>query len=411
MPSTISAGTTAGTAVAIAGDTSGELQLRTNGTTPAVTISTAQNTTFAQTINAPNTFGFKNRVINGNMTISQRIVANSTTPTVNGTYTLDRWISYISQASKFSVQQDAGGVTPPPGFTDYLGVTSLAATSLGAGDFFTVGQNIEGYNMADLDWGTANAKTATLSFWVRSSLTGTFGGAFRNQAASRSYPFSYTISAANTWEYKTIVVPGDTTGTWEKTTGNGCHIFFSLGMGSSGSGTAGAWAASSFASATGATSVVGTNGATFYLTGVQFEIGSTATSFDYRDFATELTRCQRYYEKSFDLLTAPNHGTGGLPVIPIGSSLGCGGNAYFVVLFKTHKRISSFTLRWFDPLGSQPQSENWIRVITACDSGTTFGPNSNLQVNSNTTAQWGGYSQVGTATPPIIYWTADAEIG
>ena len=133
-----------------------------------------------------------------------------------------------------------------------------------------------------------------LSFWVRSSLTGTFGGALQNGAGNRSYPFSYAVVAANTWEQKAVTIVGDTSGTWLTTNGIGIEAFFSLGAGSTVSGTAGAWAASGLISATGAVSVVGTNGATFYITGVQLEKGSTATSFDYRPYGTELALCRRY---------------------------------------------------------------------------------------------------------------------
>jgi len=247
--------------------------------------------------------GFKNRIINGGMTISQRNGSGSVNQSTSVEYTLDRWLMYGTVATKFSVQQDAGAVTPPAGFNDYLGVTSLSAYSVGSSDIFSVQQPIEGFNVADLNWGTANAKTVTLSFWVRSSLTGTFGGALNNTDASRSYPYSYTISSANTWEYKTVTVAGDTTGTWLTTNGIGIRVTFGLGQGTSVSGTAGAWAAGGFFNATGATSVVGTNGATFYITGVQLEVGSTATSFDYRPYGTELALCQRYYWKTPNLLS------------------------------------------------------------------------------------------------------------
>ena len=159
-----------------------------------------------------------------------------------------------------------------------------------------IGQNIEGFNVADLGWGSASARTVTVSFWVRSSLTGLFGGSFVNSAFNRSYPFSYTISAANTWEYKTIVVAGDTSGTWVTDNGVGIRVIFSLGAGSSYSGTAGAWSGSYLPSATGATSVVGTNGATFYITGVQLEAGTVATPFERRSYGQELALCQRYFQ-------------------------------------------------------------------------------------------------------------------
>jgi len=175
-------------------------------------------------------------------------------------------------------------------------MTSLAATSVGASDYYIIGQAIEGFNTADLAWGTASAATVTLSFWVRSSLTGTFGGALMNGASNYSYPFTYTISSANTWEQKTITITGPTAGTWiGATNAVSLRVHFGLGMGSTYSGTSGSWSANAYYSATGATSVVGTNGATFYITGVQLEKGSTATSFDYRPYGTELALCQRYF--------------------------------------------------------------------------------------------------------------------
>jgi hypothetical protein len=237
----------------------------------------------------------KNRIINGAMVIDQRNAGASVTP-ASGDYTLDRFQAFSSAASKYSVQQNAGSVTPPVGFKNYLGVTSLAATSVGSGDYYMIEHKVEGLNCYDLAWGTANAKTVTLSFQVYSSLTGTFGGSILNNASNRSYPFTYTISTANTWTSISVTIAGDTSGTWLTTNGTGLYISFSLGMGSTYSGTAGAWAGSQYWSATGATSVVGTNGATFYITGVQLEVGSTATSFDYRPYGTELALCQRYFQ-------------------------------------------------------------------------------------------------------------------
>ena len=243
--------------------------------------------------------GFKNRIINGAMVIDQRNAGASKTITDTGanTYTLDRWFAYGVAASKFSVQQNAGSVTPPAGFTNYLGVTSLAATSLNAGDQYIIGQAIEGFNAADFAWGTANAQPVTLSFRVYSSLTGTFGGAIRNSAASRSYPFTFSTTSANTWTTASVTIAGDTSGTWLTNNGVGLYLYFGLGVGSTYLGTAGSWSSSLYTSATGATSVVGTNGATFYITGAQFEKGSTATSFDYRPYGTELALCQRYYQQ------------------------------------------------------------------------------------------------------------------
>jgi hypothetical protein len=247
-------------------------------------------------------YSFKNRIINGGMQIDQRNAGASVTASTINTvvYTLDRWSYYCSQASKFTVQQNAASVTPPVGFNTYLGITSSAATSVGASDYFFMRQYIEGFNFADMAWGTANAATVTLSFWVRSSLTGTFSGVLQNSAGNRSYPYTYTINAANTWEQKSVTIAGDTTGTWiGATNGIGASVTFSLGFGSTYTTTAGAWAAGNYGAATGSTNLVSTNGATLYITGVQLEKGVTATSFDYRDYGRELIMCQRYYYKGF----------------------------------------------------------------------------------------------------------------
>jgi len=239
---------------------------------------------------------WRNRIINGGMTIDQRNAGASITPT-NGNYTLDRWFFSLSQTSKLTSQQNAGAVTPPVGFTNYLGITSSSAYSVGASELFVLRQNIEGFNVADLGWGTANAKTITLSFQVYSSLTGTFGGTVRNSAGNRFYPYSYTISTANTWTSISVTIAGDTSGTWATNNTSGIELFLSLGSGSTVSGTAGSWGSTVFYSVTGAVSVVGTSGATFYITGVQLEAGSAASPFDYRDYGRELILCQRYFAR------------------------------------------------------------------------------------------------------------------
>jgi hypothetical protein len=264
-------------------------QLSVNTITNAAGGNTAQINGMTPT--ADSLQGFRNRIINGDMRIDQRNAGASVTPT-DGAYTLDRWATVATQTSKFTVQQSTTATT---GFTNSLLVTSSSSYSVLTGDMFNIMQKVEGFNVSDLAWGTASAQPITVSFWVRSSLTGTFGGAIRNSAGNRSYPFTYTISAANTYEYKTVVIPGDTTGTWVTNNGVGLFLHFGLGGGTTFSGTAGAWAASNFQSATGAVSVVGTSGATFYITGVQLEAGSVATPFERRPYGTELQLCQRYY--------------------------------------------------------------------------------------------------------------------
>jgi hypothetical protein len=246
--------------------------------------------------NSINTFGFKNRIINGGMVIDQRNAGASITPTT-AVYCLDRWLAESTVTSKYSVQQNAGSVTPPVGFSNYLGVTSLSSYSPVSTDNFSLQQRIEGFNTVDFSWGTANAKPVILSFWVCSSLTGTFGGEiYIGGSTARTFPYTYTINAANTWEQKTVTIAGDTqTNTIPSTNSFSIIILFMLGGGSSSvGGTANIWQNGNFLAPAGCVNMVSTSGATFYITGVQLEKGSTATSFDFRSYGTELALCQRY---------------------------------------------------------------------------------------------------------------------
>ena len=257
----------------------------------ALTINANDSVSIGGGVISPQT-GFKNRIINGGMTIDQRNAGASVT--ANNQYTIDRWLAAASQTSKYTVQQNAGAVTPPAGFINYLGVTSSSAYSVLTADNFFLLQPIEGLNVADLGWGTANAQTVIVSFLVRSSLTGTFGGALVNSAGNRSYPFSYSIAAANTWTTIAVTVLGDTTGTWLTTNGTGINVRFGLGSGSSFTATANVWGATNAIQPTGSVSVVGTSGATFYITGVQLERGTVASAFEFRSIGQELALCQRY---------------------------------------------------------------------------------------------------------------------
>ena len=304
MASSLNASTAGGGGIITTADATGNLDIQSGGSTVVAVTSTGASVTGS--LNTPNTFGFKNRIINGGMVIDQRNAGASVTPT-NGQYSVDRWQFQVSQASKLTAQQSS---VAPTGFSNSLLVTSTSTYSVVAADYFSVLQSIEGFNTADLAFGTASAATVTLSFWVRSSLTGTFGGTLINSAYSRAYPFTYTISNANTWEQKSVTITGDTTGTWiGATNGAGLQVNFGLGVGANNSGTAGAWTGSGKYSATGAVSVVGTSGATFYITGVQLEKGSTATSFDFRDYGRELIMCQRYYRKTATTSNSFGEGT------------------------------------------------------------------------------------------------------
>ena len=242
---------------------------------------------------------WRNRIINGDMRIDQRNAGASVTVNNNSyIYSVDRWAGLGQPTDGVFTLQRA--TVAPTGFSNSLLATvTTADTSLGASQFYVVRQAIEGFNIADLGWGAAGAQAVTLSFWVRSSLTGTFGGSLRNAVPNRSYPFTYSINAVNTWEQKTISIAGDTSGTWDSTNGEGINLFFGLGVGSSFSGAAGAWAGANYLSATGAQSVVGTNGATFYITGVQLEAGTTATPFERVEYGEMERRCRRYFQPLF----------------------------------------------------------------------------------------------------------------
>jgi hypothetical protein len=254
-------------------------------------VSATTLTVNSNNISADNSLGFRNRIINGAMVIDQRNAGAAVTTTAS--FPVDRFVVTNSTDGAFSAQQDS---TAPAGFVNSLKITTTTAdASLTTTQAIQLIQRIEGTNVSDLAWGTANAKTVTLSFWVRSSLTGTFGGALRNNGATRSYPFTYSISAADTWEQKSVTIAGDTSGTWLTDTGTGIVITFGLGAGPDRSGTAGAWNSNNNTSATGAVSVIGTLDATWYVTGVQLEVGSVATPFERRPYGTELALCQRYF--------------------------------------------------------------------------------------------------------------------
>ena len=235
-------------------------------------------------------YSYKNRIINGAMTINQR----NATATTNGGFPVDRFSIGNNSGATYTGTQDTNA---PAGFANSLKITITGTATPTGSNQFALYQGLEGYNTYDLLFGTANAKTVTLSFWVNCSLTGTFGGALQNYAQSRSYPFSYTITSANTWQQVVVTIPGDTGGTWVGASNAGSmELCFGLSVGPTYSGPAGAWAGTTYLTVTGATNFTGTSGATFYLTGVQLEVGSSATAFDYRDYRNELALCQRYYE-------------------------------------------------------------------------------------------------------------------
>lgn len=348
---------------------------------PNIVLDSSGNATMAGTMAMATPFAMKNKIINGAMEIDQRNAGASVTLTSGGVFGPDRWQGFEDTDGTMTMQQSS---TAPVGFSNSLLFTTTSAdSSLGASQYVIITQNIEGLNASDFAWGTANAKTVTLSFQVRSSLTGTFGGAIRNSAADRSYPFSFTISNANTWEMKTVTIPGDTTGTWLTTNGIGLRLSFGLGVGSSLSGTAGSWAGANYVSATGATSVVGTNGATFYLTGVQLEVGSVATPFERRLYPVELAMCQRYYQRFGDS-----------PQIVYSGYQTTGNDWYITTPLQTEMRATPTAARvgtWTVGNSSQPG-------ISASSKA--------MRLTLTITSTGAGFTQSGTG----MYFTFDAEL-
>jgi hypothetical protein len=251
--------------------------------------------------------GTRNRIINGAMVIDQRnagaaVTVNSTTVQ----YPVDRFLGRGQNSDGvFTLQPDASA---PAGFTKSIKATvTTADASIGADQWYAIQQRVEGNNIADLGWGTASAKAVTLSFWVRSSLTGTFGGFLWNASFNRGYVFNYSVSVADTWEQKTVTISGDTTGTWGVENGVGLTLGWSLGAGTNYETSAGSWGATVRAQSSGNTNLIATSGATFYITGVQLEAGDTATPFEHRSYGQELALCQRYYAEIYAAFTGPTN--------------------------------------------------------------------------------------------------------
>jgi hypothetical protein len=261
------------------------------------TINRATGVVSASNLSAPQAIG-SNRIINGDMRIDQRNNGNS--GTANG-YTVDRWFYSASQPGQIAYQRASGpsglNLSGSAGFAAYLGLASQSAYTPFATDFFNLGQAIEADMVSDFNWGSTNAQPVTLSFWVNSiTLSGTFSGSIANFAGTRSYLFSFTLTAGQ-WKYVVVTIPGDTAGTWVMA-GNAGSIWlrFDLGSGANYRGAAGAWANGNLIGVTGAVQLVATNTAQLAITGVKLEVGSVATPFNQQSLAKSMADCQRYYQ-------------------------------------------------------------------------------------------------------------------
>jgi hypothetical protein len=318
MATILKAGNVA-TGAQITSDATGILEVRTGtgagttaitvGTNQAVTmgaVSSSSLTVNSNNISAVNSLGFRNRIINGDMRIDQRNAGLSVNSAAGGPFGVDRWRGYGSGGGVFTLQQSI--TVPNNRFRNSTILTvTTADTSIASTDFYAFNQDIEGFNTADLAFGTADAETVTLSFWVRSSVTGTYAVALYNNGGTRGYPATYTISSANTWTFISLTIPGDTGGTWVTNNGVGITVRYDLGTGSNGNGTANTWNTSGTFAASRTSSTVNwisTLNATFYITGVQLEAGSVATPFERRDYGRELIMAQRYYYRQTPTGTA-----------------------------------------------------------------------------------------------------------
>ena len=229
----------------------------------------------------------RNLVINGDMRIAQR----GSSFTANGSYGSDRFKTSFG-AGGFNTQNVSDA---PAGFDKSV---KIIQTSYGSASYKMLQTYIEGHDIVGLGWGASGAKSATLSFYVKGSVTGTYGVTIQNAATGGSrvsYVSSYTINSANTWEFKTVTITGPTSYTWYTDTQRGIGIIFSLGSTPYATSTLNQWQVANVFDVSGGVDLSNNSGATLYVTGVQFEPGEQSTPFEYRSYTEELARCQRYF--------------------------------------------------------------------------------------------------------------------
>ena len=331
----------------------------------------------------------RNLIINGDMAIDQRNVGASATS--NGSvYTVDRFEFQMSSVTNVQTYQQV--TDAPAGFNKSLKITNNSTTqATAAGVLCTPRQKIEGLNTAYLNWGTSDAQTVTVSFWVKASVTGTYPVALTNNNFSRSFVTNYTVSVANTWEYKTVTIAGDTSGTWTVDTTTGINVLFSLDTGSTYQTTAGSWQAGNYRGTSSDVHFLANASATWQITAVQVEANTTATPFEHLQYTTQLQLCQRYYEKSYSIGVAPTTNTALGAVTLFTSSTTNGymaGSRPFVVSKRTAPTIVIYSVAGTAGTVSEGSTANYKvgaanQVSTAGfslqnTSGATYTPVSNL---------------------------------
>lgn len=353
---------------------------------------------------------FRNRVLNGDMRIDQRYAGGAIATPASGAYLADRWCYVATQASKFNAQRGTGGPAGS-GLNYFMGLTVAATLAVAAGDHLSLRQRIEGVNVADWAFGTAGAKTLTLSFWVRSSMTGNHSGSLRNSAANRSFPFTFNIAVADTWEFKQVQIAGDASGTWLTDTGIGMDLGFNLGAGSTFLGAAGAWAAANYVGVTGAVSPVGTSATTFRVTGVQLEAAAStagpaasplATPFEFVDYDTINRLCCRYYETSY-----PDGVALGANSPLSGRIWAIGDYSYFAAAIQSQfiaKKRAAATMAYYNPVTGTAGS---FRVAS---SNSTGGACTTLLATTDGFAPQDAGAAVSAPGMVSTHWAASAEL-
>ena len=321
----------------------------------------------------PNTSGSlaaRNRIDNGAMEVAQRGGSETTIDSSTSEYVCDRWAARGESGDAFLYDQDGSA---PYGFRNSLKFNCSNISGGGSNQLYTISQAIEGYNIADFGFGGGSARGMSISFWVKASITGDWGGSVQNESRDRSYPFVYNIAVADDWEYKTVYIPGPTSGSWNNNTGVGIRLNFDMGCGSNFRGNAGSWNNADDRGPSGAISPMQTLNSVWRVTGVQLEMGPAATPFEYRGYPVEFVRCQRYYQRigygnHLAIINAINNNSARIPI----------------PMFQTEMRA---------------QPSYTVPTLTAFSSGTQFTVSSTHNPSKN----GGGYVQLNSSPTNGIY--------